>query len=80
VLLNVRVARRPDLDSHPVIGSAATRVRERLGSSGRLVLRYSGTEPLARVMIEATDKEMVHALANELASVIRQEIGAPEPS
>ncbi|MGH9867357.1 MAG: phosphoglucosamine mutase [Candidatus Polarisedimenticolia bacterium] len=78
VLLNVPVSRRPDLESHPVIGDAATRVRERLGSSGRLVLRYSGTEPLARVMIEATDKEMVQALADELAAVIRKEIGAPE--
>ncbi|HKY32658.1 MAG TPA: phosphoglucosamine mutase [Candidatus Polarisedimenticolia bacterium] len=76
ILLNVPVARRPDLESHPVIGGAAARVRERLGGTGRLVLRYSGTEPLARVMIEATDREMVDALARELADVIRDQIGA----
>jgi phosphoglucosamine mutase len=78
VLLNVRVARRPDLDSHPIIGDAATRVRRQLGTSGRLVLRYSGTEPLARVMIEATDHDLVNSLAQELAAVIRAEIGALE--
>jgi phosphoglucosamine mutase len=77
VLLNVRVASRPDLEAHPVIGPAARSVRARLGESGRLLLRYSGTEPLARVMIEAEDAEQVAALARELAGVIGREIGAP---
>lgn len=78
VLLNVRVSRRPDLESHPVIGAEAARVRSELGDSGRLVLRYSGTEPLARVMIEATDRQQVETLARRLAGVIKDEIGAPE--
>jgi phosphoglucosamine mutase len=78
VLLNVPVTRRPDLESHPIIGDAASRVRQQLGTSGRLVLRYSGTEPLARVMIEATDHDLVNSLAQELAAVIRAEIGALE--
>jgi phosphoglucosamine mutase len=78
VLLNVPVARRPDLETHPVIGDAAVRVRQQLGTSGRLVLRYSGTEPLARVMIEATDSTLVNSLAQELAEIIRAEIGALE--
>jgi hypothetical protein len=43
---------------------------------GRLLLRYSGTEALARVMIEGEDEQQVHALADELATVIRKEIGA----
>jgi len=76
VLLNVRVATRPDLESHPVIGAEATNVRQELGDAGRLVLRYSGTEPLARVMIEATDAAMVDRLSRRLAEVIRREIGA----
>jgi phosphoglucosamine mutase len=75
VLLNVRVASRPDLDKHPVIGAAAQGVRRRLGASGRLLLRYSGTEPLARVMIEGEDEPLVAACARELAGVIEKEIG-----
>jgi phosphoglucosamine mutase len=76
VLLNVRVSSRPDLESHPAIGAEAARVRGELGDTGRLVLRYSGTEPLARVMIEATDAGMVNRLSQRLAEVIKREIGA----
>ncbi|HET6373106.1 MAG TPA: phosphoglucosamine mutase [Candidatus Polarisedimenticolia bacterium] len=80
ILLNVRVRTRPDLETHPVIGVEAQRVRSELGESGRLVLRYSGTEALARVMIEATDSHQVASLGRHLAEVIRREIGAEEPS
>ncbi len=76
ILLNVPVASRPDLSSHPVIGAEADRVIQKLGGDGRLVLRYSGTEPLARVMIEGTDRDQVETLARDLAGVIEQEIGA----
>jgi phosphoglucosamine mutase len=76
LLLNVRVAERPDLETHPVIGVEARKVRSELGESGRLVLRYSGTEPLARVMIEAADADQVETLARRLADVIDKEIGA----
>jgi len=76
ILLNIPVASRPDLMNHPVIGTTAARVVNELGGDGRLVLRYSGTEPLARVMIEGTDKEQVETLARDLAGVIDQEIGA----
>ncbi len=78
ILLNVRVATRPDLETHAVIGAEAARVRAELGASGRLVLRYSGTEPLARVMIEATDQKQVETLGRRLAGVIRKEIGTEE--
>jgi len=76
ILLNVRVSSRPNLDQHPVIGAQAASVRARLGDTGRLVLRYSGTEALARVMIEGTDPVLVESLARQLAAVIEQEIGA----
>lgn len=75
ILLNERVSSRPDLETHPVIGPAAEAVREKLGRRGRLLLRYSGTESLARVMIESEDAEQTEVLAHELAGVIRQEIG-----
>jgi phosphoglucosamine mutase len=76
VLLNVRVASRPDLETHPAIGVEAASVRRELGATGRLVLRYSGTEPLARVMIEGADREQVETLARRLAGVIERQIGA----
>jgi phosphoglucosamine mutase len=76
VLLNVKVARKPDLMSLPRVAAAARAVEERLGADGRLVLRYSGTEPLARVMIEGPEQAAIDALAGELAAAIRSELGA----
>ncbi len=75
VLVNVRVASKPDLDSLPRIAAAARSVEEKLGDAGRLVLRYSGTEPLARVMIEGEDQAEIEALAAGLAGVIGEELG-----
>jgi phosphoglucosamine mutase len=75
ILLNIPVSERPDMEAHPVIGPAVASVRERLGADGRVLLRYSGTEPLARVMVEAKDRNATESLARELAGVIRDEIG-----
>ncbi|MEO8276265.1 MAG: phosphoglucosamine mutase [Thermoanaerobaculia bacterium] len=75
VLLNVPVARKPELGGMPAVAAAARAVEGRLGESGRLVLRYSGTEPLARIMIEGPDESSIAALAEELAQVLRREIG-----
>jgi phosphoglucosamine mutase len=76
ILQNVRVARKPDLAGLPRVAAAVRSVEERLGADGRLVLRYSGTEPLARVMIEGPDQPSIEAMAGELAGVIQEEIGA----
>jgi phosphoglucosamine mutase len=76
VLLNVRVGSKPDLDGLPRVAEASRRVEKELGDDGRLVLRYSGTEPLARVMIEGADQEVIDRLAGELATAIDEEIGA----
>jgi phosphoglucosamine mutase len=76
VLLNVRVTRKPSLELLPGVATATRRVEEQLGSGGRLVLRYSGTEPLARIMIEGPDAETIRELAEELADALRGEIGA----
>ncbi|MES1245480.1 MAG: phosphoglucosamine mutase [Acidobacteriota bacterium] len=75
VLKNVKVARKPDLFGIPGIAAAARSVETRLGADGRLVLRYSGTEPLARVMIEGPDQPTIEAMASELAGVIAGELG-----
>jgi phosphoglucosamine mutase len=76
VLRNVRVRSKPDLASLPAVAAATRKVETELGDSGRLVLRYSGTEPLARVMIEGPDQESIDGLAGELAAAIEEEVGA----
>ncbi|HVS00272.1 MAG TPA: phosphoglucosamine mutase, partial [Thermoanaerobaculia bacterium] len=75
ILVNVRVARKADFSTLPKVVAAQRHVEESLGADGRLVLRYSGTEPLARVMIEGPGQETVESLAGELAEAIRQELG-----
>jgi phosphoglucosamine mutase len=55
VLLNVRVREKVDLQTVPAVAAAIARVEARLDGQGRLLVRYSGTEPLLRVMIEGQD-------------------------
>lgn len=74
-LLNVRVGCRPDLRSHPVIGAALARTEQALAGRGRVVLRYSGTEPVVRVMVEGADPAEVEQRARDLAEIVRREIG-----
>ena len=75
VLLNVRVREKPDLRDHSRIGPVVDEVERALDGRGRVVLRYSGTEPKARVMIEGKDPEIVNELATKLAGVIERELG-----
>jgi phosphoglucosamine mutase len=75
-LINVRVARKPSLDSVPAIAAKAAEVERILGTDGRLLLRYSGTEPKCRVMIEAADAAVCKRLCQELADVVTRELGA----
>jgi phosphoglucosamine mutase len=74
VLVNVRVKQKLPFESVPKIAAAAAAVEQELGSSGRLLLRYSGTESLARVMIEGSDQVEIEGLANELANIIELEL------
>jgi phosphoglucosamine mutase len=75
VLLNVRVREKRPFEEIEEIARAAAEVRARLEGRGRLLLRYSGTEPLARVMIEGPGQEEIESLAEELAAVIRRTLG-----
>jgi phosphoglucosamine mutase len=74
VLLNVRVREKVPFEEVEEIVRASREVRERLGEGGRLLLRYSGTEPLARVMIEGQSQAEIDALAEGLAAVIRRSL------
>jgi phosphoglucosamine mutase len=75
VLLNVRVRQRVDLAAVPAVADAIARVEQRLDGQGRLVVRYSGTEPLLRVMLEGRDETEVRAWAQEIADVVKKELG-----
>ena len=75
VLINVRVKEKRPFEDVPAIAQAAADLESKLDGSGRLLLRYSGTENLARVMIEGADQNEIERFGNELAEVIRQELG-----
>jgi len=74
-LVNVRVRRKPDLSEFPEIMAAVEVVRSTVGRDGRIDLRYSGTEPLARVMVEARDRATVDSCATLVADAIRRHLG-----
>jgi len=71
-MINVRVAGKPNLDDLPAIRKAVAGVEATLGSTGRVVLRPSGTEPVIRVMVEGEDEALVRNLASELAESVEQ--------
>jgi phosphoglucosamine mutase len=75
-IVNVRVRSKPPLDSLPEVAGLLREAQEALGNSGRVVLRYSGTEPLARVMVEAERHEDVRRWTESLAGALRSAIGA----
>ena len=75
VLLNVRVREKVDLAAVPAVADAIARVEQRLNSEGRLLVRYSGTEPLLRVMLEGRDEDEVRTWAQEIADAVRKELG-----
>jgi phosphoglucosamine mutase len=76
VIVNVKVREKRPLDSIPAVVAAIRAAEEELADSGRVVIRYSGTEALARVMIEAESEALMHHHANAIADAIRQELGA----
>ena len=77
VLLNVRVKEKKELRGIPAVAAAIDEVERRLGRSGRLVVRYSGTEPLLRVMIEGQDQRQITAWADEIVDSVRRHLGEP---
>jgi len=80
VLVNVRVREKRPFEEMPAVQRLAGEIQQDLGDRGRLLLRYSGTEPLARVMIEGPTESEVNEHAQNLAAAIQKEIGAPSDS
>jgi phosphoglucosamine mutase len=75
VLVNVRVREKKELRAVPAIADAMQRVETRLAGHGRLLVRYSGTEPLLRVMIEGKDQQEIQGWAREIADSVKQHLG-----
>ncbi|WP_403022948.1 phosphoglucosamine mutase [Salinibacterium sp. GXW1014] len=74
VMINVKGVDRTALEGNEIIASAVSGWEERLGSTGRVLLRPSGTEPMVRVMVEAADHETAQQAAEELAAVVREQL------
>ena len=77
VLLNLRVRQKVDLHTIPAVAAVMADVERRLSGHGRLLVRYSGTEPLLRVMLEGRDQDEIHRWGQEIIDVVRAHLGAP---
>lgn len=75
ILINIKVREKRPFEEVAAIKNLAAKTEMRLGDKGRLLLRYSGTEPLARVMIEGESQAEIEQYANDLAALIRKELG-----
>jgi phosphoglucosamine mutase len=75
ILLNVKVKQKPDLGSVPDIDRAIRECERRLNGSGRVVVRYSGTEPLLRIMVEGERDALIKEVAEDLARLVRTHLG-----
>ncbi len=76
VLVNVEIREKPPLGSIPGLDARIKEIEARLDGRGRVLVRYSGTEPLARVMLEGEDREEIEAMAKSLVPIIQRAIGS----
>ena len=74
VLVNVRVKQKTDLQTVPAIADTMRKVEEQLSGSGRLLVRYSGTEPLLRIMLEGKNDGEIKQWADQIADVVRENL------
>ena len=75
VLLNLSVHQRVDLKTIPAVAAVLEQVESRLAGQGRLLVRYSGTEPLLRVMIEGKNQQEIQGWASEIAAAVKEHLG-----
>jgi phosphoglucosamine mutase len=75
VLLGIRVKDKPDLNTFPQIQHAIRAAELKLNGTGRVLVRYSGTEPLLRIMVEGEQDGLIRSVADELAAVVRVHLG-----
>ncbi len=75
ILLNIKVKEKKDLSGLPTVAKALKAIEDKLKNRGRAFIRYSGTEPLARITIEGERLDEIERMAGELAEVLKKEIG-----
>jgi phosphoglucosamine mutase len=75
--INVSVSRKPPLGELAELQTAVKAAQAELGDAGRVLIRYSGTQAMCRVMVEGPTEEVTNRLAASLAEVVRQSIGQP---
>jgi phosphoglucosamine mutase len=75
VLINVSVRERADYMTIPAIAHSIRDVEQRLEGHGRLLIRYSGTEPLLRIMLEGRDQGDIRRWAHEIAETVKGHLG-----
>ena len=75
VLQSVRVGRKEEFSLYPEIAEAMEHVVAELGEAGRLNVRYSGTEPVARIMVEGPDRDRIEKHARQIADAIVRHLG-----
>jgi phosphoglucosamine mutase len=75
VLLNIKVSHKPELDTVPDLMQAIQAGERRLNGTGRVLVRYSGTESLLRIMVEGERDALIHEVADQLAQVVRTHLG-----
>ena len=75
VLLNIDVQKKPAIEDVPEIMAAIHAVEERLGEKGRVLVRYSGTQPLCRVMVEGPQKDETQRYCQQIADVVKATLG-----
>jgi len=75
LLLNIKVHNRRPLEEMPAVAAEIRAAEQAFGDGGRVLVRFSGTEPLARVMVEGPDLAQVEVFASRIARVIEKELG-----
>jgi phosphoglucosamine mutase len=75
VLINTRVKQKTELSTLPGYASLIRSVQDRLQSRGRVFVRYSGTEPVVRVLVEGPDKQLIDSYAEEIATFLQSQLG-----
>ncbi len=78
VLVNLRVPEKKPIEELPTLVEAIRKIENELAGRGRVLIRYSGTEPKARVMVEGEDEKRVNEYAHELARELRRALGGTE--
>lgn len=76
VLVNVRVSSQPDVDDVPEISHAIGAAEKQLAGRGRVLVRYSGTEPLLRIMMEGPEGSEIASLTRDIRAIVEKTIGA----